>query len=98
MTKADLHGYLQERVGGLTKEVRVSDDLVLNAGSLEKGPDYRNIHPAAKIDGYYNTRRTHIGLNKDCPIPRAVDPPENGKVVSIPILGGLHHRYIRKAA
>jgi putative transposase len=50
------------------------------------------------IDRYYNPRRTHIGLDKDCPIPRPVDPPENGNVVSLPILGGLHHRYFRKAA
>ncbi len=26
------------------------------------------------------------------------DPPENGNVVSLPILGGLHHHYSRKAA
>ena len=50
------------------------------------------------FEGYYNTRRAHIGLEKDCPIPRVVDPPENGKVVSIPILGGLHHHYCRKVA
>jgi hypothetical protein len=50
------------------------------------------------IDSYYNPRRTHIGLGKDCPVPRAVDPPENGNVVSLPILGGLHHHYSRKAA
>ncbi len=50
------------------------------------------------IDSYYNPRRTHLGLDRDCPIPRAVDPPENGNVVSLPILGGLHHHYCRKAA
>jgi putative transposase len=50
------------------------------------------------IDDYYNPRRMHIGLDKDCPIPRTADPPENGKVVSMPILGELHHRYFRKAA
>ena len=50
------------------------------------------------IDSYHNPRRTHLGLDRDCPIPRAVDPPENGKVVSIPILGGLHHHYCRQAA
>ena len=46
------------------------------------------------IDGYY----PHQGLGNDCPEPRAIDPPENGKVMSTPVLGGLHHRYHRKAA
>lgn len=47
---------------------------------------------------YYHESRTHLGLEKDCPEPRAVEPPELGKVVSIPQVGGLHHRYTRKAA
>ncbi len=50
------------------------------------------------IDSYYNPRRMHIGLGKDCPISRVVEPPENGAVISLPILGGLHHHYSRKAA
>lgn len=50
------------------------------------------------IEGYYHTDRTHQSLDNDCPEPRAIDPPENGPVISIPILGGLHHRYRRKAA
>ena len=37
------------------------------------------------------------GLSNDCPEPRTVDPPENGRVMSMPVLGGLHHRYRRKA-
>jgi putative transposase len=49
------------------------------------------------IFGYYHTSRTHQGLGNDCPEPRAIDPPENGKVMSTPVLGGLHHRYHRKA-
>ncbi len=47
---------------------------------------------------YYNRSRTHLGLNKDCPIPRAYDRPENGPIKSKPVLGGLHHRYYREAA
>jgi len=47
---------------------------------------------------YYTDSRTHLGLNKDCPESRSVEPPEMGKIVSIPQVGGLHHRYTRKAA
>ncbi len=47
---------------------------------------------------YYNVSRTHLSLDKDCPEPRAIETPEMGKIVEIPILGGLHHRYSRQAA
>jgi hypothetical protein len=47
---------------------------------------------------YYHRDRTHLGLEKDCPEPREVDPPEVGPIRSWPILGGLHHRYYRDAA
>jgi hypothetical protein len=39
-----------------------------------------------------------LSLNKDTPIPRHVTPPEDGAVVAIPEVGGLHHRYERRAA
>jgi hypothetical protein len=29
---------------------------------------------------------------------RAVEQPENGTVVGLPRVGGLHHRYVRRAA
>jgi len=32
------------------------------------------------------------------PEPRGVEPPEQGRVVAIPQVGGLHHRYQRRAA
>ena len=47
---------------------------------------------------YYHRDRTHLGLEKDCPEPRDIEPPENGPVRSLAILGGLHHRYYRDAA
>ena len=33
---------------------------------------------------YYHRCRTHLSLAKDCPEPRATDPPENGKVIAFP--------------
>ena len=47
---------------------------------------------------YYERTRTHLSLDKDAPIPRSVQPPELGKVVELPQVGGLHHRYERRAA
>ena len=47
---------------------------------------------------YYNSTRTHLSLAKDSPDGRAVSGPEHGpRIVSRPILGGLHHRYQRAA-
>jgi transposase InsO family protein len=42
---------------------------------------------------YYNNARTHLSLDKDAPIHRA--PCLTGAIVSLPILGGLHHQYVR---
>ena len=42
---------------------------------------------------YYNGTRTHLSLDKDTPISRAVEAV--GRVISRPVLGGLYHRYER---
>ena len=47
---------------------------------------------------YYHRSRTHLGLQKDTPEPRLVQAPEAGRIVAIPEVGGLHHRYERRAA
>ena len=49
--------------------------------------------------GYYERSRTHLSLDKDTPMPRLVTPRTDGAaVVAIPAVGGLHHRYERRAA
>jgi transposase InsO family protein len=45
---------------------------------------------------YYHYSRTHLGLAKDAPDRRAVMP--KGEIIAIPEVGGLHHRYERRAA
>ena len=40
---------------------------------------------------YYNNDRTHLALAKDAPDHRAIEP--HGRIVSRPVLGGLHRRY-----
>ena len=47
---------------------------------------------------YYSRVRTHLSLNKDAPISRAVAPPTNGNIVAVPEVGGLHHRNEWRAA
>jgi putative transposase len=47
---------------------------------------------------YFERSRTHLSLDKDTPIPRPVMPPGDGTIVAIPEVGGLHHRYVRRAA
>jgi hypothetical protein len=39
--------------------------------------------------------RTHLSLNKDPPESRTVELPGKGKLVALPRVGGLHHRYAR---
>ena len=41
-----------------------------------------------------NEARTHLSLHKDAPIPRAAQTV--GHTLAVPILGGLHHHYIRR--
>jgi putative transposase len=51
-----------------------------------------------KFADYYHRSRTHLGLQKDTPESRPVQAPEAGRIVAIPEVGGLHHRYERRAA
>jgi len=47
---------------------------------------------------YYHRARTHLALDKDASDLRPVELPEAGRIVEIPEVGGLHHRYLRQAA
>src|SRR5438034_6073891 len=42
---------------------------------------------------FYNEARTHLSINKDAPSPRTVHAV--GRILSTPLLGGLHHLYVR---
>src|SRR6516162_2254179 len=67
------------------------DDLqVFNARSLRR--------ILASYFTYYHRARTHLSLGKDSPEPRLIEPREMGRVVALPQVGGLHHRYQRSAA
>ena len=79
-----------ERVIGTIRRELFDHVIVLNEGHLR-----RRLHSYLR---YYHGSRTHLALEKDAPEPRAVEPPAQGRVVALPQVGGLHHRYIRRAA
>jgi transposase InsO family protein len=50
------------------------------------------------LEDYYHPARTHLSLGRDSPFPREVEPPDMGAITELPVLGGLHHLYTRRAA
>jgi hypothetical protein len=77
-------------IGTLRREL-LDHVIVLNQGHLRRL--LRRF-----VNEYYHPCRTHLSLGKDAPEQRAVEPPEMGRVVELPLVGGLHHRYERRAA
>src|SRR5207247_4193947 len=62
-------------------------------GPIRPKPERHLRHLLKSYQKYYNEARTHLSLQKDAPIPRAVQTV--GQTLAVPILGGLHHQYIR---
>ena len=81
--------YIERLIGSIRREC-LDHLIVLNERSLKQ-------HLQAYC-AYCHGTRTHLALEKDCPEPRHAQVPEAGPIVSIPELGGLHHRYERRAA
>ena len=79
-----------ERVIGTIRRELLDHVIVLSEGHLR-----RRLQSYLR---YYHGSRTHLALEKDEPEPRTVEPPEHGRVVALPLVGGLHHRYVRRAA
>jgi hypothetical protein len=68
--------------------------------ALPRAREPRAAAPTGRLHGYigyYHTARPHQSLDHNSPQPREVHPPELGRVVSIPQVGGLHHLYQRAA-
>ncbi len=81
--------YVERVIGSIRREC-LNHVIVLNEHHL------RQIL-SSYLD-YYHRSRTHLSLAKDCPEPRSERPPGPGKIVALPQVGGLHHRYERMAA
>jgi transposase InsO family protein len=81
--------FVERYFGSLRREL-LDHVIVLNEGHLRK--------LLCEYVSWYENFRLHQGLDGKCPNPREEAPSENGTIISIPVLGGLHHRYERIAA
>jgi len=81
--------YVERVIGSIRREC-LDHMIVFNEASL-----YQHVKV---FISYYHQTRTHLSLAKDTPETRPVQPTELGPVVAIAEVGGLHHRYERRAA
>ena len=83
------NAYVERLIGSIRREC-LDHVIVLNETGLRR--------ILKSYFDYYERTRTHLPLDKDAPISRFVQPPEIGRIVEVPQVGGLHHRYKRIAA
>jgi putative transposase len=83
------NAYVERLIGSIRREC-LDHVIVLNERGLRR--------TLRSYFDYYEKSRTHLGLAKDAPIPRPVQLPSVGRVIELPQVGGLHHRYERRAA
>ena len=81
--------YVERMIGSIRREC-LDHLIVCNETSLRR--------TLRSYFDYYHRSRTHLSLGKDSPEPRSIQPPEMGPVVAVRQVGGLHHRYERRAA
>jgi transposase InsO family protein len=79
-----------ERLIGTIRRELLDHVIVLNEGYLR-----RRLRAYLQ---YYHGSRTHLAPQKNAPEPRSVEPPAHGRILALPLVGGLHHRYVRNAA
>jgi len=80
--------YVERIIGSIRREC-LNHVIILNERHLRR--------QLKSYSTYYHEARTHLSLDKQSPVPRSIEPPEQGKVVAIPHVGGLHHEYRRAA-
>ncbi len=80
--------YAERLIGSIRREC-LDHLIVLNERQLRR--------ILREYFAYYNEVRPHQSLERNAPVARAVEPPAKGKIISLPQVGGLHHRYLRAA-
>jgi transposase InsO family protein len=83
------NGYVERLVGSIRREC-LDHVIIFNESGLRR--------VLKSYFEYYEQTRTHLSLGKDAPVPRSVQTPDMGTVVALAQVGGLHHRYERRAA
>ena len=78
------NGYAERLIGSIRREC-IDHVIVFGERHLR--------HLLRSYLAYYNETRTHLSLDKDAPISRAIEAV--GRIIGRPILGGLHHQYVR---
>jgi transposase InsO family protein len=78
------NGYAERLIGSVRREC-LDHVVVLGERHLR--------HVLLSYMKYHNEVRTHLSLEKDAPLSRAVQ--RAGHILCRPILGGLHHQYVR---
>ena len=83
------NAYVERLIGSIRREC-LDHVIVLGERHLR-----RILHSYCE---YYHRTRTHLSLAKDAPDERPIQPPAMGEVIELRQVGGLHHRYERRAA
>jgi transposase InsO family protein len=83
------NAYVERLIGSIRRECLDHVIIVNEAGLRRVLKSYFH---------YYERYRTHLSLGKDAPISRPIHHRTMGRVIEIPQVGGLHHRYERVAA
>jgi transposase InsO family protein len=83
------NAYAERVIGSIRREC-LDHVIVLNEVGLSR--------IVTQYLAYYHQSRTHLSLAKDSPQPRTIAPPTRGPIAATPQVGGLHHRYDRRAA
>jgi putative transposase len=78
-----------ERLNGSIRRECLAHVIVINEAHLRRS--------LISYFTYYHKARPHLSLECNAPVPRRVEHPSEGKVIAIPQVGGLHHRYRRAA-
>ena len=82
--------YVERLIGSIRREC-LDHIIMINESLLRR-------HMISYLEYYHGSRCCHLSLGKDTPDGRSVQPPEMGKIIALPKVGGLHHRYERCAA
>jgi transposase InsO family protein len=81
--------YVERLIGSIRREC-LDHVIVINERSLKQ--------TLKSFSSYYHNWRTHLSLGKDAPQGRRIQTPDEGTIIEIQEVGGLHHHYERRIA